>query len=80
VSPARGQPRGSGIRRGRGNCGSRTALADVLPELARHAVAGQLPVGRFIEVRIGLDDLAPAFEALRRGDRARRVVVFDHPG
>ena len=51
--------------------------AVTFPELARHAVAGRLPIGRLIEDRIGLDDLAGAFGAMRRGDGARRVVVFD---
>jgi len=67
-----------GIRLLGSNYGS-AVPAEVFPELARHAVAGRLPVGRLIEERIGLDDLAPAFEALRRGDGARRVVVFDAP-
>jgi len=67
-----------GIRLLGSNYGS-AIPAEVFPELARHAVAGRLPVGRLIEERIGLDDLAPAFEALRRGDGARRVVVFDPP-
>jgi S-(hydroxymethyl)glutathione dehydrogenase/alcohol dehydrogenase len=53
--------------------------AEVFPELAGLAVAGRLPVGRLIEERIGLDGLAPAFEALRRGEGARRVIVFDTP-
>jgi len=53
--------------------------AETFPELARHAAAGRLPVARLIEERIGLDDVAAAFEALRRGDGARRVVVFDPP-
>ncbi len=67
-----------GIRLLGSNYGS-AVPAEVFPELARHAVAGRLPVGRLIEERIGLDDLAAAFEALRRGDGARRVVVFDVP-
>ncbi len=67
-----------GIRLLGSNYGS-AVPAEVFPELARHAVAGRLPVGRLIEQRIGLDDLAPAFEALRRGVGARRVVVFDPP-
>jgi S-(hydroxymethyl)glutathione dehydrogenase/alcohol dehydrogenase len=65
-----------GIRLRGSNYGS-SVPAEVFPELARQAVAGRLPVGRLIDERIGLDDLAPAFEALRRGDGARRVVVFD---
>jgi len=65
-----------GIRLLGSNYGSAVPAA-VFPELARHAVAGRLPVGRLIERRIGLDDLEAAFVALRRGDGARRVVVFD---
>lgn len=65
-----------GIRLLGSNYGS-AVPAEVFPELARHAVAGRLPVGLLIEERIGLDDLAAAFEALRRGDGARRVVMFD---
>lgn len=67
-----------GIRLLGSNYGS-AIPAEVFPELARDAVAGRLPVGRLIEERIGLDDLAPAFEAMRRGDGARRVVIFDPP-
>jgi S-(hydroxymethyl)glutathione dehydrogenase/alcohol dehydrogenase len=65
-----------GIRLLGSNYGSATPAA-AFPELARHAVAGRLPIGRLIEERIDLDDLAPAFEALRRGNGARRVVAFD---
>jgi S-(hydroxymethyl)glutathione dehydrogenase/alcohol dehydrogenase len=65
-----------GIRLLGSNYGSATP-ATAFPELARHAVAGRLPVGRLIEERIGLDDLARAFDALRRGEGARRVVVLD---
>jgi len=67
-----------GIRLLGSNYGS-AIPAEVFPDLARHVVAGRLPVGRLIEERIGLGDLAPAFAALRRGDGARRVVVFDQP-
>jgi S-(hydroxymethyl)glutathione dehydrogenase/alcohol dehydrogenase len=68
-----------GIRLLGSNYGS-AIPAEVFPELARQVVAGRLPVGRLIQERITLDDLGPAFEALRRGDGARRVVVFDPPG
>jgi S-(hydroxymethyl)glutathione dehydrogenase/alcohol dehydrogenase len=67
-----------GIRLLGSNYGS-AVPAEVFPELAGHAVAGRLPVDLLVEQRIDLDDLAPAFEALRRGDGARRVVVFDLP-
>ena len=67
-----------GIRLLGSNYGS-AIPAHVFPELARQVVAGRLPVDRLIHERITLDDLGPAFEALRRGDGARRVVVFDSP-
>jgi S-(hydroxymethyl)glutathione dehydrogenase/alcohol dehydrogenase len=67
-----------GIRLLGSNYGS-AIPAEAFPALAGHAAAGRLPVGRLVEQRIGLDDLAPAFDALRRGDGARRVVVFDSP-
>lgn len=50
--------------------------AEIFPEIARHAVAGSLPLERLIEARIGMGDVPAAFDALRRGDGARRVVVF----
>ena len=65
-----------GIRLLGSNYGS-AIPAEVFPELARQVVTGRLPVGRLIQERITLDDLGRAFEALRRGDGARRVVVFD---
>jgi S-(hydroxymethyl)glutathione dehydrogenase/alcohol dehydrogenase len=64
-----------GIRLLGSNYGS-AIPADVFPDLARRVIAGRLPVGRLIQERISLDDLGPAFEALRRGDGARRVVMF----
>ncbi len=45
-----------GIRLLGSNYGSATP-ATAFPELARHAVAGRLPIGRLIEERIDLDDL-----------------------
>ena len=50
--------------------------SEAFPELARHALAGRLPIGRLIEREIELDDLAGAFDALRRGEGARSVVTF----
>ncbi len=67
-----------GIRLLGSNYGS-SVPAETFPALARHAVAGRLPIGGLIEERIGLDDLGDAFAAMRRGDGARRVVVFDAP-
>lgn len=67
------------VERGLRLLGSNYGSADparTFPELATLAVAGRLPVGRLVEERIGLADLSRAFEAMRRGDGARRVVVF----
>lgn len=68
------------VERGIRLLGSNYGSADpavTFPELAAHAVAGRLPVGRLIEERIDLADLPRAFEAMRSGDGARRVVVFE---
>lgn len=68
------------VERGLRLLGSNYGSADparTFPELAAQAVAGRLPVGRLVEERIGLADLPRAFEAMRRGDGARRVVVFE---
>ncbi len=50
--------------------------AEIFGELASRAVDGTLPLERLIEERIGLADVGTAFDALRRGDGARRVIVF----
>jgi S-(hydroxymethyl)glutathione dehydrogenase/alcohol dehydrogenase len=50
--------------------------AELFPEIALDAVEGSLPWERLIEERIGLADVPSAFDALRRGEGARRVVVF----
>ncbi len=65
----------SGARILASNYGS-AVPAEIFGELARHAVEGSLPLERLIEARIGLEDVAAAFDALRRGDGARRVIVF----
>lgn len=68
------------VERGLRLLGSNYGSADparTFPELAAGAVAGRLPVGRLVEERIGLADLPRAFEAMRGGQGARRVVVFD---
>ncbi len=65
----------SGARILASNYGS-AVPSEIFRELARHAVEGSLPLERLIESRIGLTDTPAAFEALRRGDGARRVVVF----
>ena len=68
----------SGARILASNYGS-AVPAEIFPEIARHAVKGSLPVERLIEARIGLAGVPAAFDALRRGDGARRVVVFPTP-
>jgi S-(hydroxymethyl)glutathione dehydrogenase/alcohol dehydrogenase len=65
----------SGARILASNYGS-AVPAEIFRELAQHAVEGSLPLERLIEERIGLADVASAFDALRRGEGARRVVVF----
>ncbi len=53
--------------------------AEIFPEIAGYAVQGSLPLERLIEKRIGLPDVPSAFEALRRGEGARRVVIYPVP-
>jgi S-(hydroxymethyl)glutathione dehydrogenase/alcohol dehydrogenase len=65
----------SGARILASNYGS-AVPGEIFPEIARHAVAGSLPLERLIEARIGLAGVPAAFDALRRGDGARRVVLF----
>lgn len=50
------------------------------PRLARLYLAGHLPVDTLISDRIALDDVNEAFDAMRRGERTRSVVLFsdDH--
>jgi S-(hydroxymethyl)glutathione dehydrogenase/alcohol dehydrogenase len=68
----------SGARILASNYGS-AVPAEIFPEIARQAVNGSLPVERLIEARIGLAGVPAAFDALRRGDGARRVVIFSTP-
>ena len=68
----------SGARILASNYGS-AVPAEIFPEIARHAVNGSLSVERLIEARIGLAGVPAAFDALRQGDGARRVVVFPTP-
>jgi Zn-dependent alcohol dehydrogenase len=46
------------------------------PRISRWYLEGRLPVERMIERQIGLDDVNESLDALRRGEGARRVVVF----
>ncbi|MEG9247138.1 hypothetical protein V6S67_03485 [Arthrobacter sp. Soc17.1.1.1] len=47
-----------------------------VPRPAALYLAGKLPVDRLISHRIGLDEVNEAFDAMRRGERARSVIVF----
>ena len=46
------------------------------PRLAELHLAGRLPIDRLVSERIALDGVNRAFERMRAGDGARRVVVF----
>lgn len=46
------------------------------PRIAELYLAGKLPVDKLISHRIGLDEVNDAFDAMRRGERARSVIVF----
>ena len=46
------------------------------PRIAELYLAGKLPVDELISHRIGLEDVNEAFDAMRRGERARSVIVF----
>ena len=45
------------------------------PRLAALAMEGKLPVDRLIEERIALEDVNRAFDQMRAGDGARRVLI-----
>jgi S-(hydroxymethyl)glutathione dehydrogenase/alcohol dehydrogenase len=51
--------------------------AIAFPRLARLHVDGRLPVDRLVSERIRLEDVDAALDAMRRGDGARRVIVYD---
>jgi S-(hydroxymethyl)glutathione dehydrogenase/alcohol dehydrogenase len=57
------------------NYGSSIPARD-FPELADLHIAGRLPVERLISETIPLDGLNDALAALRRGDGARRVILY----
>lgn len=60
--------------------GSNYGFADPAVDFPRYAamhLAGQLPIERLIDRRIGLDDLEGAFDRLRAGEGLRQVVVFE---
>ncbi|MDQ2933372.1 MAG: zinc-binding dehydrogenase [Chloroflexota bacterium] len=55
--------------------GSATPAVD-FRRIARLYAEGRLPLDLLVTERIGLEDVNRALEAMRRGDGARRVVVF----
>jgi len=57
------------------NYGSADPATD-FPRIAREYLDGRLPLDLLITERIGLEQLDDAFAALRRGDGARRVIVY----
>ena len=57
------------------NYGSAVPARD-FPRIATEYVEGRLPLDLLITERIGLDQLDDAFAAMRRGDGARRVIVY----
>ena len=46
------------------------------PLIASMYLDGRLPLDLLVTERIGLDGLEGAFEAMRRRDGARRIVMF----
>ncbi|MCV0403829.1 MAG: alcohol dehydrogenase catalytic domain-containing protein [Chloroflexi bacterium] len=57
------------------NYGSALPARD-FPNIAERYRAGRLPLDALITERIGLEDLEAAFDAMRRGDGARRVIIY----
>ena len=57
------------------NYGSADPARD-FPAIAAGYLEGKLPLDVLISERIGLDGLEAAFEAMRQGDGARRVIVY----
>jgi S-(hydroxymethyl)glutathione dehydrogenase/alcohol dehydrogenase len=57
------------------NYGSAVPARD-FPRIAVEYLEGRLPLDLLITERIGLEQLDDAFEAMRRGDGARRVIVY----
>lgn len=47
------------------------------PRVAEAYLAGELPLDGMISSRVSLDDVNEAFDAMRRGERTRTVIVFD---
>jgi S-(hydroxymethyl)glutathione dehydrogenase / alcohol dehydrogenase len=57
------------------NYGSAVPERDV-PRIAQEYLDGRLPLDLLVTERIGLEGLDGAFAAMRRGDGARRVIVY----
>jgi S-(hydroxymethyl)glutathione dehydrogenase / alcohol dehydrogenase len=57
------------------NYGSADPATD-FPRIASEYLEGRLPLDLLVTERIGLEQLDGAFEAMRRGDGARRVIVY----
>ena len=57
------------------NYGSAVPARD-FPLIAREYLDGRLPLDLLITERIGLERLDDAFGAMRRGEGARRVIVY----
>ncbi|RGE23105.1 alcohol dehydrogenase catalytic domain-containing protein [Leucobacter sp. wl10] len=47
------------------------------PRVAGAYLSGALPLEDLISARVGLDEVNEAFDAMRRGERTRSVIVFD---
>ena len=50
------------------------------PRIADAYLAGELPLDGLISARATLDDVNDAFDAMRRGERTRTVILFDGDG
>ena len=57
------------------NYGSATPAVD-FPRIASLYAEGRLPLDLLVTERIGLEGVEGALDAMRRGDGARRVVVY----
>ncbi|MCW2289947.1 S-(hydroxymethyl)glutathione dehydrogenase/alcohol dehydrogenase [Leucobacter luti] len=47
------------------------------PRVAQAYLAGELPLDDLISTRVPLEEVNEAFDAMRRGERTRTVIVFD---
>ncbi|TDP89695.1 S-(hydroxymethyl)glutathione dehydrogenase/alcohol dehydrogenase [Leucobacter luti] len=47
------------------------------PRVAQAYLAGELPLDELISTRVPLEEVNEAFDAMRRGERTRTVIVFD---